>query len=100
MNIFQEAEMERIKKVTVSGASIGFLLLFLAAVAAFAQVDYSTATLKGTVVDPQGAVVSGATVTVTNNATGIKRTTRSGSDGSYQLAALPPGTYQITFEAQ
>lgn len=92
--------MERMKKVTVSGASIGFLLLFLVTVAAYAQVDYSTATLKGTVVDPQGAVVSGATVTVTNNATGIKRTTRSGSDGSYQLAALPPGTYQITFEAQ
>ncbi|HEY6351823.1 MAG TPA: TonB-dependent receptor [Candidatus Angelobacter sp.] len=88
------------KKVTVSGASIGCLLLFLLAIAAYAQVDYSTATLKGTVVDPQGAVVSGATVTATNSATGISRTTRSGSDGGYQLTALPPGTYQVNYEAQ
>lgn len=91
--------MERMKKVAVSGASIAFLLLFLA-MTAYAQVDYATATLKGTVVDPLGAVVSGATVTATNSATGASKTTRSGVDGSYQLTALPPGSYQITFEHQ
>ncbi|HEY6250064.1 MAG TPA: carboxypeptidase regulatory-like domain-containing protein [Candidatus Angelobacter sp.] len=87
------------KKVTVN-TSIGCLLLFLVAVAAHAQVDYATATLKGTVVDPQGAVVAGATVTASNPATGIRRTTRSGADGSYQVTALPPGSYQVSFEAQ
>src|SRR5215469_6803967 len=76
------------------------LFLFLLAVAAYAQVDYSTATLKGTVVDPQSAVVSGATVTVTNTATGITRTTKSLGDGSYQVPALPPASYLVTFEAQ
>src|SRR5215467_4270850 len=76
------------------------LFLFLLAVAAHAQVDYSTATLKGTVVDPQGAVVSGATVTVTNTATSITRTTKTLADGSYQVPALPPASYLVTFEAQ
>ncbi|HKD14841.1 MAG TPA: carboxypeptidase regulatory-like domain-containing protein [Candidatus Angelobacter sp.] len=76
------------------------LFLFLLAVAAHAQVDYSTATLRGTVTDPQGAVVPGATVTVTNPATGITRTTKSVADGSYQVPALPPASYLVTFEAQ
>ena len=76
------------------------LFVFLAALTAFAQVDYSTATLKGTVTDPQGAVIPGATVTVTNPASGFSRSTKTGSDGSYQIAALPPARYQISFEAQ
>jgi len=76
------------------------LFLFLLAVAAYAQVDYSTATLKGTVIDPDGAVIAGATVSITNSATGITRTSKSNGDGTYQFAALPPGTYQITFDAQ
>ena len=92
--------MDHTKKATSSIASIGFLLLFLLAGAVHAQVDYATATLKGTVVDPQGAVVAGAVVTVTNPATAITRSTRSNSDGSYQLSTLPPGAYQLTVEAQ
>src|SRR5579864_1348967 len=97
MNIFQEANMEHMKKSVVS---IGCLLLFLVAATAYAQVDYSTATLKGTVTDPQGAVVAGATVTASNPATGVSRTTHSGPDGGYQVAALPPGKYQVTIEHQ
>jgi len=67
--------------------------------AASAQVDYSTATLKGTVMDPQGGVISGATVTVTNTSQGLVKTVTTGGDGSYQVPALPPGTYQITIDA-
>ena len=76
------------------------LLALLAFLPAIAQVDYSTATLRGTVVDPQGAVVAGATVTVSNPSTGIVRTTKSGSDGAYRVQALPPGLYNIVVEAQ
>ena len=75
------------------------LFLFLLAVAAYAQVDYSTGTLRGTVTDPQGAVVPGATIGVTNAATRITKTTKSLSDGTYQVPALQPGKYQISFEA-
>src|SRR6266404_1428231 len=77
------------------------LLAVLAAVLpALAQTDYATATLRGTVTDPQGAVVSGATVTAINSATGVSRKAKTGSDGSYQIQALPPGAYSVTFESQ
>src|SRR5215467_10186065 len=75
-------------------------LLVLASAIANAQVDYSTATLRGTVMDPQGAVVSGATVTVTNPSTGLTKSAKTGGAGAYRIPALPPGTYQVTIEAQ
>lgn len=77
----------------------GLFAVLLIGLSAFAQVDYSTATLKGTVLDPNGAVIAGATVTATS-AAGITRTTKTGGDGSYRLAALPPGIYEITVQAQ
>lgn len=55
----------------------------------------STAGLQGTVVDAQGATVSGAKVTVHNLATGQERTTESDAGGSFQVSALPPGNYRI-----
>jgi hypothetical protein len=88
--------MEGTKKLSI--LCCAFVVL-LAALPAFAQVDSTTATLKGTVTDPTGAVISGATVTVANPATGITKTTKSNADGSYQIPALPPGNYQLTIEA-
>lgn len=67
----------------------------LAAFAAHAQVDYSTATLKGTVRDPQGAVLSGATVTVSEAEKGIKRTM---TGGQYIITGLLPRAYDVIFE--
>ena len=72
----------------------------LASLSAVAQVDYSTATLRGTVVDPQGAVIAGATVTATNTSRGITRTATTDAGGRYQILALPPATYQVTVEKQ
>ena len=62
----------------------------------FSQVDYATATLRGTVMDQGGAVVAGATITATNTSTGISKVVKTGSDGAYRLSALPPGHYQVT----
>src|SRR5262249_19944088 len=67
---------------------------------AFGQVDYATASLRGTVMDPNGAVVAGATVTATNSSTGIAKTTKTAGDGSYRFAALAPGQYQIATESR
>lgn len=76
------------------------LTLFIVAssLMVFAQVDYSTGTLRGTVTDQQGAVVPNATVTASNPATGLTKTAKTGADGAYQIPALKPGIYQITVE--
>ncbi len=63
-----------------------------------AQAGYNTATLKGTIYDPKGAVVASADVTVKNVATGLSKEQKTGAEGTYQMPALPPGTYQITVE--
>ena len=59
----------------------------------------STAALTGTVTDPTGAVIAGATVTVSNTANGQVRTATTGSDGVYKVTLLPPGSYSVKFEA-
>src|SRR5881628_2631778 len=56
-------------------------------------------TLNGTVLDPAGAVVPGATVVATNNATGVETKTTSTSAGAYTLPYLPSGTYTIRVSA-
>ena len=75
------------------------IVITMSAVAAFAQAQVASADLTGSVVDPNGAVVPGATVTAKNLGTGISRSTTSGDDGSYRLIALPPGEYEVTSEA-
>jgi len=83
--------MMRILFLTIS-LSLSFII-------AHAQ-SASTATIAGTVYDPNGAVVAGATVTAKNVETGLERTTQSSSVGSYRFDNLPPGLYDIRFEGQ
>ncbi len=78
-------------------ASAFAVCMFTAAV--FSQTQSTAADLSGTVVDPNGAVVAGATVTAKQIATGVSRTTVSKSDGSYQLIGLPAGQYEVSAEA-
>ena len=66
---------------------------------ALAQAQVSTADLTGTVVDPNEAVVSGATVTAKNSATGIARSVTANEAGEYQILGLAPGDYEISAEA-
>ena len=79
------------------------LLLLLAAVVFWvtpAAAQVTTADLYGRVLDPSGAVVVNARVTVKNPDTGLTRETTSGSNGEYAVTLLPPGNYKVTVEAQ
>src|SRR5216683_460359 len=78
------------KKVAISPWIL--LLVLLTGVAAFAQ---TTASVIGTVTDPTGAAVVGASVTVKNAAQGIARSATTGASGGYEVPALPPGVYSV-----
>jgi Carboxypeptidase regulatory-like domain len=55
--------------------------------------------ISGTVTDQRGGAVAGATVTVTNNATGAARAVTTTPEGFYQIPQLAPGTYSARVEA-
>lgn len=73
----------------ISSLTTILLVLFISA---FAQGD---GRITGTVTDTAGAVVPGATVTVTNEATGDVRTATSSAQGSFLIVALKPSTYTV-----
>jgi hypothetical protein len=94
--------MKRSKPALLSGAAkILFVCLAAAVLAAtsFAQAQATGADLTGTVVDPNDAIVNGATVTARNVGTGFTRTTTTGDDGTYKFINLPPGEFEISAEA-
>jgi len=74
------------------------ICLAVFATAAFAQ-GTGSATLRGTVKDPQGAIIRGATVTVTNDRTKEERKATTGDEGNYVFSALSPGEYTLRMEA-
>ncbi|HYL36798.1 MAG TPA: carboxypeptidase regulatory-like domain-containing protein [Bryobacteraceae bacterium] len=88
----------------MSNKFFNFTILVLAALIAWlplaAQVDVSSATLKGTVLDPTGAAVPGATVTVANPERGLTKIVNTGDDGTYQIPLLQPGMYRVEVEFQ
>ena len=88
-------------------SSIGRALLGLAALAlaVFAlaipgnlRAQSGTTSLRGTVTDKTGATVTGANVSLTNDAQAIQRQTQTSNTGSYEFQSLPPGSYILTIE--
>ncbi len=78
----------------LAAATLVVALWFFAAPGSLAQTA-NTGALVGTVTDAAGAVVTGAQVVATNNATGHSITAISGTAGFYQLPLLAPGVYSI-----
>jgi Carboxypeptidase regulatory-like domain len=76
--------------------SLTLILLFTGATVALGQ----SSSLSGTVLDPQGNAVAGATIIATNIATNAARSTTSSKDGGYQIPQLAPGTYRVRAEGQ
>src|SRR5678815_4468302 len=75
-------------------------LLALAILAATLATPQSLDTgIVGTVTDPGGAVITGASVTVTQPVTGFTRTIATASDGSYEVRYLRPGDFIVEISA-
>src|SRR6266436_5516942 len=84
--------------------SFQILLICIAVVscysAAMSQAQSNAADLQGSVRDPKGAVVAGATVTARNTATNSSRDATTNDDGFYKITNLSPGEYEVTVKAQ
>ncbi len=74
-------------------------VLWLGAAPAWAQ-STSTGTIVGTVTDQSGAIVNGATVTLTDSSTKTARTATTNEAGRYAFVDIAPGAYEITFGKQ
>ena len=79
----------------VRGAFFAFLVVVCLGTPAIAQ---QSSNITGVVSDAQGAVLPGATVTATSSALIAARTAVTEANGSYRFAALPAGTYELTYE--
>lgn len=76
------------------------LFFALCAGAARVSAQSSASSLHGEVTDPQGAVVPGASVVLSDPATGFSRNATTDGDGSYQFLQVPPATYTVTVTAE
>jgi hypothetical protein len=74
------------------------LVLLTTAHLSFSQTS-TTGAIRGTVTDPQGAVIAGATITVTSQATAQARTVTSDTSGQFTVGLLPPEVYKISITA-
>jgi hypothetical protein len=85
-------------KLPMIGAAM--LVVSLAAAPAFAQGGgaSSTGTIQGRVMDAQGAVLPGVSVTATSPALIQPQTTVTSETGNYRFPAVPPGSYELTYE--
>jgi len=81
-----------VKKLVLGWAAIIF------AASAFGQ-GITTGTVSGSVTDPSGAVVPGATIQLTNQASGLKLIAKSKGGGSFNFFAVPIGTYSAQISA-
>jgi hypothetical protein len=78
-----------------------FLLTFIVSVSlgALAQSQANSGNIEGHIADPNGAVVAGATVTATNEQTGLQKSTTTKDDGTFSIILLPPGVYTVVVSA-
>ncbi len=98
---FQEAFVKI--QCRISTVVMGLFLLFGLVAPALTtplSAQQVTATVTGTVTDPSGAPVSGATVTITDQDRGTSLTAQTGGDGLYTLSRVSVGNYVLKVEAK
>jgi hypothetical protein len=86
-----------VKKMLIG--SLALLVIALMTVPSLMAQSLVSGDLTGTVTDPSGAVVSGATVTLKSDTTGATRTTTTNASGAYRFSLLQPGSYTVSANA-
>ena len=76
-----------------------FAISLIVGLVSVGKAQVTTGTVSGTVTDPNGAVVTGASVQATSLETNSTRTTNSDSDGHFAFTLLPPGRYRVDVAA-
>lgn len=75
-----------------------FVCLLIAGLNVYGQSQLGTGAISGTVQDANGAVIAGATVTISNASTGFKRALQTNTAGQFNVPVLPPGEYAVRVE--
>lgn len=86
--------MKRLSRLTFI-----FSVIIAVSASVLGQSQATTGVIQGTVTDPNGAVLAGASITVKNVNTGFERTVSTNSDGFYSAPLLPLGKYRVTASA-
>lgn len=86
------------RSVFVSSIALTIALCWMISISPVQLQAQALSGMNGTVTDSSGAVVSGATVMVTNDATGVVTKTTTTSAGTYSVTDLIPGTYTVRVE--
>ena len=79
------------RRLSMHSSRVGMLGILLLVLASVSWCQTGTSTIRGTITDPQGRVVAGANVTLTNSATNAVRTTKSTDAGDYIFDLISPG---------
>ena len=87
--------VDRAVLVSVGSRFLTFAALVAVLYGTPAASQSSSGDITGVARAAHGAVVSGATITVTNQATGVSRRTTTAADGSYGVSGLAPGAYTV-----
>jgi outer membrane receptor protein involved in Fe transport len=89
------------RKTALHATRLLTLLVSLAfiAISGFAQSQATSGDIEGRVLDPNGAVIPGVTVTATNQATGFEKSATTDDEGNYRIILLPPGSYSLKTSA-
>ncbi len=91
----------KFKRKKLSGVLIsllaGLVVWSFGSAGAFAQTETGQISVKA--IDPQGAVIAGATVTVKSVTTGAEKTTTTNEEGAATITNLQPGVYDVTVTA-
>ncbi len=82
----------------MKSSSIAVILLLLSFVSSAAAQTHR-ASIRGTITDPNKAVIRGAAIRIVNDETNETRAVTSGAEGDYAISSLPPGSYRLEVSA-